>query len=500
MLLGSMLALAAPAAALQEHDPAAQEPASEHASRSSTAPDRRLLSISQEEGPQGPLWTVRCEDVTLEEFLAALARKAAVTLVGAASVPAGARLSVHLERRSLARVLDVTLGSHGLRHELRPGTLRVFADAGEPEELLRRAAEAWRAVEARDEARGASARLAQGHLAEVRGDLDAAYGIYSELGAEEHAADAAEALYRAGRVLERLGHWAEAAQHFRTLADKEEGVAFHARARLELARTSIELGDAKSAVHLLNFLEAHFPTTDEEVLAERRLVRARALLERRQFVEALRLLVEGDVGSAPDARARTLAIRAEALEGLGFEREASHAWLLAAREATSSADKAAAFQRSGALALSAGDEVGALFVGREAAKEGADEGLGACVEEARARLGLGGGGRPLTTHERLALGEALIARGEPARAAALFEDLVLARSALAEPDQARVVAGWARILAQRSGVDAALDVLGQARRTLGDPEARRSLDLAAARLLEDEGRFEEAADAYAGDY
>jgi len=279
----------------------------------------------------------------------------------------------------------------------------------------------------------------------------------------------------------------------------EEGKRYHSKARLELARVSIELGDPRSALHLLNFLDSNFSIRDPAELAERRLVRARAHNACREYVEALRTLEEGEFVSADDAQVRSLEVRAIAFEGLGFDVEAARAWLLFAREA-SAAERTPAFERAVRLSLEAGDELGALFVCREAARSGADEGLGTLAREARARLGLDEALAPAGILQRLELAERRLDEGDARAAAALFEDLYLARGALGEPDRVRVLAGWARCVLERSGLDAALELLASARAGLEDPEARRRLDLAAAALLEDQGDFERAAEAYRGIY
>lgn len=479
-------ALLASASVAQEPAPRAGEP---------------LLSIVRHEAPAGARWTVLCEEVPLDELLAALTRKTGLSLDATEAPLPDAPVTLELRQRPLEEVLEVVLGTQGLRAELARRTLRVAPETTDAGELLRLALAAWEVVEAHGDGRAvARARLARGELLELRGELENAYTLYSELALEESGAERHEATFRAGRVLERLGHWAEAAQHFRTLAGNEEAVALRTRARLELARCSIELGDAKSAVHLLNFLEANFPVADAAELAERRLVRARAQNATQQHLEALRTLEEGDVEAAPEAHARTLALRAEALQGLGFEVEAARGWLIFAREAARPEERLAAFRRAAELALAGGDELGVLFVCREAARAGADEGLGALVSQARVRLGLDEDEPPATIQERLALAESLVARGELARADELFEGLYLARGALPEPDQARVVAGWAQVLHARSGLAAAVQLLAQARRALLDPAALRGLDVAAAALFEAEGRFAEAAEAYRGNY
>jgi hypothetical protein len=494
------------AAAAQEHAAEPQDAAEASPAREQ-APARaaHVLSISRQETKDGARWSVLCEEAPLDELLRALAKKSGLALENTELLPLGTVVSIQLERRPFEQILEIVLGTQGLRHELARGTLRLLPPTNDPAELLRLAQDAWHGVEASGEAEGdahaaARAKLAQGNLAEVRGDLEGAYRLYAELEQDDLGEDAVEATYRAGRILQRLGHWAEAAQHFRTLASLDEAKRFHSKARLELARVSIELGDAQSALHLLNFLDANFLTDDQAELAERRLVRARACNATHDYVEALRTLEEGEIISATQAEARSLAIRAEAFEGLGFEVEAARAWLIFAREAAAPEERTAAFEKAAQLSLAAGDELGTLFICREAAKSGGDEGLGTFVHTARLRLGLDEEEPPSTIQERLELAEHLLAEEERAKAAELFEGLYLARGALAEPDQARILAGWSQVLLDRVGLEAALEVLSKARANFEDPLAAQTLDLAAAALLEAEGRFEEAAEAYRGNY
>jgi len=497
--LGALLALLVPAsragvAPSQEHEPV------EHAATQTRAPEHPVLSVSRQESKDGPRWSVLCEDTALDELVRALAKKSGLALEGAELLPYGTRVSVDLARRPLEQILEFVLGSQGLRFEIQRGSLRVLASVAEPEDLLLLAQNAWQKVEAEGDAHAAArAKLARGNLCEVRGDLEGAYRLYAELAEEDAADESIEALYRAGRVLERLGHWAEAAQHFRTLAAMDGAKAFHARARLELARVSIELGDAPSALHVLNFLEANFPSSDPVELAERRLVRAAACIATSEFVEALRTLEEGEVVSAPHAQTRSLQIRAQAFEGLGYDVEAARAWLIFAREGAEPDERLHAFEKAAQLSLAAGDELGTLFVCREAAKAGADEGLGSFARQARLRLGLDEEEVPGTIQERLTLAESLLAE-QPHKAADLFEGLYLARGALPESDQARVLAGWAHVLLDRAGLEAAIEILSKARASFQDPLAAQTLDLAAAALFESEGRFDQAADAYRGNY
>lgn len=479
-----------------QHDAPSPRPAAREESQRT-----HLVSVSRQDSREGPLWSLFCEKVPLEETLRTFAKKASLALEGAELLPRGAEVTVDLRRRPIEQVLEFVLGSHGLSGEIVRGSLVIHAAQHDPAELLRDAQAAWKRVEAEgDEHAAVRARLAQGNLAEVRGDLEGAYKLYAELADEELSADAAEAMYRAGRILERLGHWAEAAQHFRTLAGLDEGKAFHARARLELARVSIELGDAKSALHLLNFLQGNYPTLDPVERAERRLVRARAFNATHEYVEALRVLEEGEVVSAPEAEARALEIRALAFEGLGFHVEAARAWLIFARETADEEARTRAFEQAGELSLEAGDELGTLFVCREAAKHGADEGLGDIQRRARLRLGLDEADVPTTIHERLELAEKRMAAGDTRAAAALYESLYLARGALPLDEQTRVLTGWARVVRTRSGLEAALEILARSRAGLEEPAAQGQLDVTAAELYEAEGLYEQAAEAYRGIY
>jgi len=482
----------------------AQEHGTEHAApaRSEAGGAREhLVSVSRQDTREGPRWSLFCEEVPLEEVLRTFARKASLALEGSELLPRDARISVDVRRRPVEELLEFVLGSQGLGFELARGSLVIHPPEQDAAELLRQAQEAWRRVEAEGDERAAvRARLAQGNLAEVRGDLEGAYKLYAALAEEELSLDGAEALYRAGRILEKLGHWAEAAQHFRTLASLDEAKPFHARARLELARVSIELGDAKSALHLLNFLEGNFATSDPVERAERRLVRARAQNATHDYVEALRTLEEGEVVSAPEAEARAIEIRAVAFEGLGFHVEAARAWLIHARETHDEELRAHSFEKAAELSLEAGDELGALFVVREAARHGADEGLGEYQRTARQRLGLDESEVPTTIHERLELAEERLARGETRAAGELFEGLYLARGALPVAEQARVLAGWARVVRTRSGLEAALELLSRSRAGLEEPDAQQLVDVTAAGLLEEEGLYEAAAEAYRGIY
>ncbi len=457
------------------------------------------VSISAHEERAGKAWSIRCHEAPLEDVLRSLAREAGLALLGSELLPAGATLSLDLRRRPLETVLEYALGSLGLRAELAQGTVRILPGASAPEELLELAEAAWKRLgSAEDEPASVRARLALGNLAELRGDLESAFRLYREIAEGPPSDETAEATWRAGHILAKLGHWAEAAAHFRSLAAMEEAERFQTKARLELARVSIELGDAQGSLHLLNSLDTNTPPADAPERAERALVRAQALEACRQPIEALRTLEENELEKSRLAHAAG-EVRAQALEDLGYRTEAARAWILFARDADPAVQNAA-FERAGRLALEAGDELGALFVCREAARAGADEGLGPVSRAARSRLGLDEDELPASNVERLERAEEALAAGDLAAATELFESLYLGRGALPEDDRARVLAGWARCASSHGGLEHALELLSRARETLESAGSRRRLDLAAAAMLEEAELFERAAEAYRGVY
>ena len=508
LVLVALAAVAAEPAFAQ--DPRAHSLAAQSGplARPAPRPDARITVSVRGEGATS-VWSVACEEASLEGLVRAIAKKGGLAVEGSELLAQAPPVTVELERRPLDQVLEYALGSAGLRHQLARGSLAILPDpaGAEKKELLALASAAWKHVA--DDARAGTggahglerAKLAQGNLAELSGDLEGAYRVYAELAEDESSVEAAEALLRAGRILQRLGHWTEAAQHFRTLTGREAGAPFHAAARLELARSSIELGDPKSALYMLNALEASYPTRTSEDRVARSLVRARGGNETRDWLGALRS-IEGvaDDFSAADEHA-ALEIRAVALEGLGYAVEASRAWLLFAREGNAQ-EQSRAYEHAARIALELEDELGVLFVCREAAREGAGENLGPLMREARERLGLDQAERDAakSLFERITIAEEALAEGDLAHAVELFESLYRARGALAEEERARVLVGWAGCVHVDVGLEEALAILSEARPDLESLDARRRLDRGAALLLESEELFERAADAYRGSY
>jgi hypothetical protein len=235
-------------------------------------------------------------------------------------------------------------------------------------------------------------------------------------------------------------------------------------ARVELARATLALGDAKSALHILDSLDEAHPCWDRTEASARALVRIEALLVERRFQDALVELEAGAARFDELTKKRLPRLRARALEGAGLAQEASQAWLLVAREESGPA-RVQAYQT--AAGLCADDPLGVLFVAREAKAAGFGAAVADAEHAARESLGVAADRRRSRARRRGArcarpsAGSAAASSSAPARARR-----ALARRALAlAPEQrARLVLGRARCLARSSGLEAAVDAARAAER------------------------------------
>lgn len=473
------------------------------AARAQATPPAGWIEVERNDAEAGARWSVVAIAARLEEVVRAIARHAGLALEGAELIPAAAEVSIQLASRPLGEVLTLVLGTGGLHGELAGGTLRVQAEADAPAALFARADAAWAELGALTPGpAGAAARLARGALAEARGDERTAVVQYTA-GLEEELARAGDApedatlelLYHAGLARARQGDWTTAARHFRRLG-AQGGALFRTRAHLALAHALLELGDAQGAASALEALDV---TGDACAAAERRLLRARACLASAQPEDTLRVLDAGPEAPVRGAEARSFALRAEALATLGHPSAAAWAWLVFAHEGAVRPERPAALARAAELALESGDALAALFVCREAEALGLAPDFAILAQTARERLGLAASDARIPFAERIALAEALLEL-ESGRAAQLLEGLEREQESLSPLERALLFATRAKLVALREGSARALALLAEARATLDAPEARQTLDKAAASLLESEDRFGAAADAYRGRY
>ncbi len=465
-----------------------------------------LPSIQVEDIEGREWWTVQARGVTVENLVSTIARRSGRQLDGLPPRARAVIVNAHLQRRSLEQVLEYTLGSVGLDYELHRDAIFVRLVApteATQQELIDNATVAWLRATTRFPGypSAPSARLAQGELAEMRGMMTAANANYQTLIEEYPASKAAsEALMRSGRIYKRLEDWQSASTQFRELASRTEHNEYQAPARLELARCFVERGNPESARYLLDALDEEFPTTDPLVRTERMLVRAQILNDLGEYLQTLKVLDPSSRQFDPLSGREMLRIRAVAMEGLQMYGDAGRAWLLYARDAEPDA-RSQALENAARLALADGDEMGVVFIYKEAERESLTPQTIEYWKQARHRLGLEDAGlEGATSEERIVAGESLLIEGKIDLASAIFEPLFQGRGALPEPMAARAAVGWANCVADRDGLETAIELLGGLRASFEDIEATKRLDLGAAQLFEAQDRFAEAIDAYQGKY
>lgn len=454
------------------------------------------------------LWTVRARGSSVSALLNRVSELSGRSIDAGSSMALAPLVTISLERRPLEQVLEFALGSAGLLVEVDAESIHVRADQASretPEQRAGLASAAWGRAAALhpNHPVAATARLAQGELEELGGRDDAARQRYLDLLVHAPTSAAAgEAYLRAGRLAAERSDWSEASEHFRALANLAGADEYRAVARVELARATLRLGDAEGALHILDALDVSHPCWERTELSARALVRIEALIEGQRFQDAV-LAIEAHADDFDPLGARELPrLRARALEGAGLAEEASRAWLLVARE-EAGARRISAYQAAARLAELSGDPLDVLFVAREAQAAG----FGPCVAEAerRARAALGvEARRPDTTprgESRLLQAERWLEKHD-SRAGDEFELLFEAREDLdlSPLSRARLTVGWLRCLVARGDVEAVVALARSERERLEAGEPRAFLDRGLATLLEEQGLFERAADAYQGEY
>ena len=464
-----------------------------------------IVQLEQVDGVE--LWSVRAQRSSPAALLRRIAELSGREVDATTALERAPLISVSLDRRPLSEVLEYALGSAGLRGELAERVLIVRPDLSAedtPEQCLGAASAAWARAAARFPRHpiAANARLAQGEIDELRGRPDAARARYLDaLTLDPASITAPEAYLRAGRIAAERGDWSEASEHFRALANLPAAEEYRAVARVELARATLALGDAKSALHILDSLDEAHPCWDRTEASARALVRIEALLVERRFQDALVELEAGAARFDELTKKRLPRLRARALEGAGLAQEASQAWLLVAREESGPA-RVQAYQT--AAGLCADDPLGVLFVAREAKAAGFGAAVADAEHAARESLGVAApGADPAPALEaRLAQAERWLTRGQLERATPEFDELYRERALLElTPEQhARLVLGQVRCVRESTGLEAAVDVAQAERARTTTREFRRALDVGMAHVFEESAAFERAADAYQGSY
>jgi tetratricopeptide (TPR) repeat protein len=452
-------------------------------------------------------WTVKAHQVPVDRFLFNLGTRSGMEIEGLSSLGVNALVTVDLQDRPLDHVLEFALGSVGLNYQLRRDTIEILSnkDGALPaSDAITHASLAWLTAINRfpDHPSAPIARLAQGEIAELRGDLTTAQALYLAIPSDyPESLSSTEATMRGGRVLVRLKRWSEASTQFRSLTRDTNALEYHSSARLEIARADVHLGKPQSALYILESLDHDYPTTEPLERTGRALVRAMALNSMDRFIEAMNELDSIGLDLDPLGGSEAFLVRAASLEGLKMNGQAGQAWVQYSREVEGQ-ERVRGLREATRLALLAGDEMGALFVCREAEQIGLGEPLEDLRQEARRRLGLEEQTAPdeVAPVDRLTLAEGWIDQGAIDRAAPVLESIYLGRGALSPEAAVRVTIGWARCIETRLGLASAVRILAEARTGAPSMELKARLDVAAADLFEKHDRYDDAIQAYRGNY
>lgn len=464
------------------------------------------LTVEVAASDAGLRCTLRGTNIPVDRVVRELATRSGRELTGFEGIARAALVTVDLVDRPLEEALEVTLGSVGLRAELRNDLVRVvpstFQDR-EPKELRELATASYLSALQRfpEHPLGASARLSQATIEEARGNRSAALEHLRALIESYRTSPLVhQARLRAAALLMAMERHAEAATDLRLVAAASGAAPWHAEARLELARTTLALGNPELCEAMIATLERSFPTADRQVIAERELVRAEAFLQLERWVDALHAVERcASLGMPTTLEVPAMAVRARAFEGLDMPKEASRAWLIVAT-LDSGEWQRTAFERSAALALESDEEVSVLFIAAAATRAGSDAELTKSVFEARRRLGLPEDTAALEPPLALSYAEELANNERWTELSPTLDRLHEQRAQLSYEDFVRLASVRARQSFALAGIDAALGVLRDARWELETSEARQPIDQVAAELLELGRNFDRAVLAYEGVY
>lgn len=464
--------------------------------------DRRYqVEVVDDEGET--FCTLQADNAPLFDVLREIADRGSLTLDGFDTSWRKTLISADLRRRPLRQVLTFVLGSVGLTGELRQGAIYLhdgLETAEESDQLYDAALAAYLRTlrEFPEHALAPEATRSQARIEERRGRIAAARAHYESLIERHPGSDLApEALYKSGELLMREGAWQEASNRLSDLLRLERKHDYEFKARLELAWCVAELGEFERAMYMVDALDAVEPATSDAEELRRSFVRARAFAGLGQGQRALTILDDVDARLVDGSTRRiSLEVRATAYQAAGFGADAARAWI-AFSDLAEGEERARALRSAARLAVDAGDELGALFITELAKRHGVD--LSTVAREARVRLSLDQLELSSNTlAQRLVRAERLIESGLFAEAFTVLQLLEAQISSLDEPTRARFSVAYGRVLARELGVNSALEHFRDVLPTFETEAQRRALYLLAGELLENEGRLDDAIEAYQG--
>jgi tetratricopeptide (TPR) repeat protein len=414
-------------------------------------------------------------------------------------------VTAQLERRPLRQALSFLLGSVDLAGDVRQGAIFVHAtEAPETaEELNELAVGVYQRVlrSFPDHASAAEVMLRLAQVEEARGNMLAARSRYEALIARYPEADlVADALIEIGRSLLAEENWEEARVRFEELLRIERPHAYQEEARIDLVRCLSRTGAAEKALNILEQLELASPARSLDESVDRRLLRARCLVELGSHAEALELLDGIPATRLDEAMTRSyLELLARGAAGSGDSARAARQWLAYSRAVEGEAH-VDALREAARAALAVEDELGVLFAAQLARREGlADPGLDALVTSAQTRLSIESPSvDAVTLRQRVERGERQLAAGLKAECFETLRSIARSADELAPDLRLRFALAYAAVLASEVNVDAAVALLRESVPSQSDPEARARIYVLAGELLERAERLDEAVEAYQG--
>lgn len=465
--------------------------------------------------------TLRAEQVTVERVLEGVAAELDVTLGSLAGLDREALVDAFVVRRPLRSALNDVLLTVGLRARLDANGLSVSADL--PPYLT--AADLWqRSVIAhetllREYGDSPSAEVFELRLAEACTELGPkhytqAITSYKRIvEADPSSPEVPHALLESARLLTALGDWPQAALQYAAVLDlgpdrkgyAEQGLLGYARCMTEVAAAQKSEGArheaSTKAVMALDTLDLNHPTVLGPVRYERAVVRAHALSLSGEPLRAMKALDLAAASSPNGSDDRVLlALRAEAFTAAGRFGEASTAWMMHARSASTDAERVASWQHAADAALAGDFEVAAVLIHGVAEDAGLGDELIEQRNEAELRLELGGERvTSLNLNQVVDRGAHLLENNLVDEAIVTLRRAWLKRGSLDSLVQRDLAVLYARAL-DADGLET--EAIGVLRTAIGDHETttdRQVLYRAAADLYESRGHITAAIAALRGE-
>lgn len=456
---------------------------------------------------------ILASDYPIRQLMESLCRKVDLELRGFEDIENSPRVTVYLRHRPLNVAVEYALGAAGLSGIV--GADRIDVSSQSPpfptREHSLQAAEIMFLTSLQRAPGGLFAEESREQLAQIallRSEPAKAARHYEILA--ENAEDgplAERAHMQAGKLLVDIREWTRAMPHFQAVGDTkldefspDDLVETVSIARRELARCILGRGESRRAFYMLRGLEKAVPPLDQRDAAERLVLMARAMLGMGDHVGALETLDRAtQVGPQFIDEFESMDLRAQALEASGHAIEASVAWLHFSRDKSEEIAREALVRAAQAALSVEGEELGVIFLHKQAESRGVGDALLPYLNEARSRLGLDAHSFvDSTPAQRLRQAIQLAKTGEDKQAIMKFESLQREFRELSVSERIEYAMTFAPLLERRDGVSYAIDVLRDVVMTLESVENRSKLYLVAGEIYERNQRFEEAAAAYGG--